>query len=198
MGFAVRSSRGAKLLLGGLLLGSIGLKVSDALPADGAQPNAVVRVQLHNFLVRHGFAEQPTEISKPVTVSGLSGSCRLVIINAAPQGWHQDMPGRFAMETDQVFFIFRSERYQHQPVWFTRADFYLRLPAAYVGFHVPIHLVLGVVASADCDVGKLHWEELTSLSSISGGGSIEFIPIKPRLLWERWFSPLAGNCAVPI
>jgi hypothetical protein len=162
----VGSSGGAKLLLGGLLLGSLGLKVSDALHADGAQPNAVVQVQLHNFLVRHGFAEQATETSKPVTVSGLSGTCRLLIINAAPQGWHQDMPGRFAMETDQVFFVFRSERYQHQPVWLTRADFVWRLPAAYVGFHVPIHLVLGVVASADCDASKLHWDELTSLSSI--------------------------------
>jgi hypothetical protein len=165
--FAVRSSPGAKLLFGGLLLATIGLKISGALGSGVAHPDDVVRAQLHDFLSHHGFVAQPTEIVNPVAVAGQSGSCQLLLINVAPQGWHRDMPGRYATATDQSFFVFRAQRYQQQPIWLTRADYYWRLPARTVGLQTPLDLVLGVVASAACDVNKLPWNELVHLSSMA-------------------------------
>ena len=159
----MRSSPIAKLVLGALLALTLSLKVWGVSDASVPHQDAATSARFSAFFARHGFEERSTEIANPVAVLGQAGTCSLLIIAAAPQGWHRDILGRFAENGDQLFFVYRGTRFQSQPVWRTRAYHYWSLIAQGVGLDAPVRLVLGVVASPTCDVNDLPWGELDEL-----------------------------------
>jgi hypothetical protein len=147
-----------RLIFAGLLCLTLAIKVSGAVETRGPNADDIIRAQLHGFLRTNGFDDTKlVEIFNPVAVSGQDGSCRLLILNAAPQGWHRDMLARYATGSDRSFFVFQGKIYQRQPVWRTTLDHYWAMSAHGVGLNVPNRLVLGVVASPGCDAERLPW-----------------------------------------
>lgn len=113
------------------------------------------------FLVRQGFEPDPAMATQyPIAVSGRSGGCQLFVANVAPQGWERYVPRRFASDGDQVFFFYRGQMYQDQPVWLTRLAGYWNFFLRNLGFNVAVEPVLGIVASPACDLNAVPWQEL--------------------------------------
>ncbi|MFC7473497.1 hypothetical protein ACFQS7_03980 [Dankookia sp. GCM10030260] len=117
-----------------------------------------------SFLERQGFRVGEVESMPDVPlVLATSGGCRLVTVLAAPQGWHRDITHQFASAGDQVFFVFDATIYQDQPKWPPWVHHYWQVLNYYVGRRVPTRPVLGIVASAACDLRGMPWREIAEL-----------------------------------
>lgn len=150
------SSHVFKLVLGGLLILSLSLKVSEGVSHATQGRGEIVRMHIATFLSRHGFEpDRASKIQNLIAVSGRSGGCQLLIAEAAPQGWHRHILRRVASDGDQFFFLFQGRKFQDQPVWLTRLsnywNHYLR------NRDEPI---FGIVGSSSCDLDALPWQEL--------------------------------------
>jgi len=154
-------SLAAKLALGPLIALTLSLKL---VHEPGAAPEALVKEKMVSFLTRHGFvAGQAQNILNPVAVSGQTGECEVTLVDAAPQGWHRDILSQFASGDDELFFIYRRQRYAEQPIWLTRAHHYFGLVTRGIGLPMPRYVVLGVVASPSRNVEAMSWHEFEHL-----------------------------------
>jgi hypothetical protein len=161
MGSAVIYSLAAKLSICPLLALTLSLKFIDD---PGTAPETLVKGNMISFLTRHGFeAGQAQHILNPAAVSGRTGECEMTLVDAAPQGWHRYILSQFASGEDKLFFIYRKQRYDAQPVWLTRAHHYLGVVTRGIGLQTPKYVVLGVVASPGCNVEALGWHEIERL-----------------------------------
>jgi hypothetical protein len=158
----VSSSLAFKLGIAGLLIFSLWLKApgDESLAAPAQQQ--VATTQIAAFLTRQGFAPNAAPLEEsPARVAGQSGSCRVLIAELAPQGWHQDIFRRFAAPEDRVFFIFQGRIHDAQPVWQTRFSFYWNRIVGHLGVNAAQNgLVYGVVATPECDLDAVPWLDL--------------------------------------
>ncbi len=149
-----------KLVLIGLLVLTLSLKVSVGMRQFVSGQDEMVRTYIATFLARQGFEPDPVAIQYPLGASGRSGGCQLLIAEVAYQGWQRDFFRRAVSEEDQFFVLFRGHKYQHQPVWLTRLSGYWNTFLRNLGFNAPVEPVLGIVASATCDLNAMPWQEL--------------------------------------
>ncbi|MBX6742124.1 MAG: hypothetical protein QJR07_15530 [Acetobacteraceae bacterium] len=121
--------------------------------------------QLADFLGRQGF--QVHEEGRPDSpfVQAATADCHLLVMLAAPEGWHRDIIRRLALPQDQVFFVFDAVVYQDQPEWLPWAHHYWRVLNFYIGRKLPARPLLGIVASPACDLRDMPWREITALPS---------------------------------
>jgi hypothetical protein len=121
----------------------------------------MVRTHIAAFLAQHGF--QPNRaiaIQYPIGVSGRSGACQLLIVEAAFQGWDQYPLRRLVSKEDQFFFFFQGHKYQDQPVWLTWLSSYWNRFLRKFGLNARVEPVLGIIASPACDLNAMPWQEL--------------------------------------
>lgn len=150
-----------KLVLFGLLVLTLSFKVSVGMRQFASGQDEMVRTYIATFLARQGFEPDPaTAIRYPIGASGRSGGCQLLITEVAYQGWDRNFFRRALSEEDQFFFLFRGHKYQDQPVWLTRLSGYWNTFLRNLGFNAPVEPVLGIVASAPCDLNAMPWQEL--------------------------------------
>jgi hypothetical protein len=150
-----------KLVLCGLLVLTLSFKISVGMRQFVSGQDEMVRTYIAAFLARQGFEPDPAiPIQYPVGASGHSGGCQLLITEVAYQGWQRDFFRRALSEEDQFFFLFRGHKYQDQPVWLTRLSGYWNTFLRNLGFNAPVEPVLGIVASAPCDLNAMPWQEL--------------------------------------
>jgi hypothetical protein len=127
---------------------------------DDKKPSVAER-RVVSFLKSHGFQlGEPEEDAQFWAVSAVNGGCYLRVAVVSPQGWHRQVVRRAAPPGSKVFFVIDGRIYQDQPVWRTRASFYWHRMNGLVGSHVATSLLLGVVASPDCDWLNGAWSEL--------------------------------------
>jgi hypothetical protein len=162
----VAASLRLKGLFALLLVLSIGMKIAVGNPsARGVvETTDATKGEVAAFLDRQGFRvgedENPPEFQY---VPAAMGNCRLLVVLAAPEGWHRDIIRQLASEHDQVFFVFRGAVYQDQPIWLTWMNHYWRMLNHYAGRGLPTQPVLGIIASPACDLRDTPWRELSSL-----------------------------------
>lgn len=154
------SSRAAKLIFAALLILTLSFKVMTAANQSGSEQRAnKVRNQIAGFLARHGL--QP-DLNESLGVSGRSGECQLLIVEAAYQGWHRDSLRRLAAQKNQLRFYFRGRMYADQPIWQTRVSGYWTAFLHNFGLNAPVDPVLGIVASPICNLDAMPWQELAN------------------------------------
>ncbi len=165
---ALRTSARLKLLFALLLALSVGGKVgvgSQSLRSEEQATQDKEKRQIINFLDHRGFqVDQPERQLEAALVPAAAGNCRLLVVLAAPQGWHRDVIRRFASPQDQVFFVFDAAVSQDQPMWFPWLHYYWRMLNSDFGRRLPVRPVLGIVASSTCDLRNMPWQELAELS----------------------------------
>lgn len=156
----------ANLALIGLLIVSLSLKLHGALRS--ADDGAVDPTQeIVAFLARAGFESGEANSDVDLfSVSASSGDCQLLVAVLSPQGWHSDVIERLTPPNGRLFVLYDGEIYPNQPVLRTRINDILdRTIWSNISGRVS-RPVIGVVASQDCDIGKLRWSELAA--AISG------------------------------
>ncbi|MDP3418490.1 hypothetical protein [Falsiroseomonas sp.] len=121
--------------------------------------------QVIAFLYRQGFQMDATGIEmEDVFLPVVAGDCHLVAVLAAPQGWHRDITHRVALPEDQIFFVVGAKVYQDQPAWGPWIYHYWRVLNLYVGRKLLARPVLGIVATPECDLRDMPWQEIAELS----------------------------------
>jgi hypothetical protein len=157
----VISSHIPKIVFGGLLILTISIKISVGMNQFLPEQGEIVRTHFTTFLMRQGFEpDRVVAIENPITVSGHSGGCKLSIVNAELQGWHQYIIRRLASDGDQIFYLFRGRRYKDQPIWLTRLSSYWTGAIRTLGLTARSEPFFGIVASPTCDLDSMPWQEL--------------------------------------
>lgn len=154
----------ARVALGFLLVLSVSIKLANG---DGSPPDHEQRLakqEVADFLSRQGFqvdhaiAEQT---DSPI-VRAATDACSLLVIAAAPQGWHRNLLLRLAEPQDQTFFVVGGTLYEDQPLWRTWDYHYWRRANHLLGRRLPVHPVFGVVASRACDLRRIPWADVAA------------------------------------
>lgn len=115
------------------------------------------------FLSRYQFhvTEQTIVENMPIVHAEL-GACKIVMVEASPEGWSRDIFAQTARSMDHQFVVFGGAVYAEQPTWLTvTADWwstYLRkLGIARPGIHV-----IAVAETRDCNAEGLPWKDLSA------------------------------------
>ncbi|HJS84356.1 MAG TPA: hypothetical protein VJ779_02735 [Acetobacteraceae bacterium] len=149
-----------------LLVVSVGIKLTiRSQPSHGAVPatESPATGAVAAFLDRHGFRvnEADSRPESPVVFAD-AGTCRLLAVLAAPEGWHRELVRRLASPDDQVFFVFDGTVYPNQPVWRTWIHHIWGELNRYIGLTPSSRPVVGVIASPSCDLRNMPWRELAA------------------------------------
>jgi hypothetical protein len=155
------------ILLAFLLGVSIGIKVMSHSLDDVGHMKGTDESSIAALLNRYGFLVEAGEArSDPPLVLAAAANCHLLVMLAAPEGWHRDIPYRLASPQDQVFFVFDGVVYRNQPIWRTTLRSYWLKLSLRLGVAVPSQPVLGIVASPGCALGNVRWGELGNRSAL--------------------------------
>lgn len=152
-----------KWVFAALVLLSVGLKVG-AITARTGQPRETA-ADITAFLSAQGFT-----VSLGSEASGLSflaatrDDCRLLVADADPRGWHRYVIRQAAAPDDRVLFVYLGGIYSDQPTWLTWADYNWRKVNHLAGRELPKRIVLGMIASAGCDLTGTQWLGIAELT----------------------------------
>lgn len=154
-----------RIALGSLLALSVGIKL---VHGSHTRPDPAAWLAKHavaSLLRRQGFRVDPASIRQTDTpvVQAVTDTCNLLVVAAAPQGWHRDLVHRLAVPGDRVFFVVHGRIYDDQPLWRTWSYHYWRLANHLIGRRLPDHPVFGIVASDTCNLRGLPWTDIATI-----------------------------------
>ena len=139
-----------------LLVASVGAKFAIGNPSLRVVETTMeksAKAEIAAFLNRQGFrVDNIQDQTDSPFVSAIAGSCRLIAMAAAPQGWHRGLLQQLAKGQDQELFVYGAAVYRDQPIWLTWTDHYWSVLNRYAGRNLPTRLVLGIVASPTCNL----------------------------------------------
>jgi hypothetical protein len=121
------------------------------------------------FLLRHNFdVIEQTIIDDMPVIHAEMGACQIVMVEASPEGWSQDVFRQAARSMDHQFIVFRGTVYAEQPTWLTAtadwwSNYLHRLGIAQLRMHV-----IAVAETHDCDAERLPWADLSADGGIKG------------------------------
>ena len=163
----MRASSRLKLLFALLFaLSTAGKVIADGRSRHGTEETiqSTAKDRIATTLGRHGFRVEKAEaLPDSPFVPAVAGDCRLLVVLAAPGGWHRDITHRLASPQDQVFFVFDGVMYRDQPKWLPWVHQYWHALNLHVGRKLAARPLLGVVGSPDCDPRVIPWRELAEL-----------------------------------
>jgi hypothetical protein len=126
-------------------------------------PSSELKDKLVEFLVHHQFdvvVLDERNDTMPLVIRAFTGTCRMLVMEIAPDGWQRDVVRDRAEATDRVFFIFRGKVYPDQPTWLTAAAGLWSRQLQRLGLRQDVTPVVAVIASELCNAEKLPWDEL--------------------------------------
>jgi len=129
-------------------------------PAD----SDVIAETVAAFLVQQGFESRLEKRFSTVLIHANAGKCRMLISEAAPQGWNRSSIELRAKPVGRLFYVFDGAVYAHEPFFSPLLDEYWARVRIKFGFSPKPHPVLAVAASDDCTVSELPWRDLGVLS----------------------------------
>ena len=126
---------------------------------DGAGPDS--RSALLQVADRHGFwsLPMPRDDAQLDRVTITRGQCSAIVTIASLLGIHRSAIRMSAAPGEQVYFVYRGQKYDDQPLWATVTDHYLGRIGRVLGQGGGSHQLLGVAASSYCRPGALAWLE---------------------------------------
>ena len=161
---AVKHSYGPKLFLAAALALTLALKLllyhREPAPADAEVLGEAVAA----FLLQHGFESRLEKRFGSVFIHANAGKCRMLISEAAPQGWDRSSIELSAKPVGRLTYVFDGAVHAHQPFLAPMLDEYWMRVRIKMGLSPNHHPVLAVAASDDCAVNALPWWELGVLS----------------------------------
>jgi hypothetical protein len=116
------------------------------------------------FLLQHGFESGLEKRFDSVFIHAYAGKCRMLISEAAPQGWDRSRNELWAKPVGRLTYVFDGAVHAHQPFLAPMLDKYWMQVRIKMGLSPNYHPVLAVAASDDCAVNALPWRELGLLS----------------------------------
>jgi hypothetical protein len=160
----VKYSYVPKLFLAAAFALTLGLKLllyhSESVPADAEMLGETVAA----FLVHHGFESRLEKRLDSVFIHANAGKCRMLISEAAPQGWDRSRIELWAKPVGRVAYVFDGAVHAHQPFLAPMLDEYWMRVRVKIGLSPNHHPILAVAASDDCAVNALPWWELGMVS----------------------------------
>lgn len=91
-------------------------------------------------------------------------NCILYFIPVSEQGWHQETVRKGLTDGQKLWFLFRGKLYaDEQPRWPPLFGFYTSLALAYAGVGPGFEPVYAIVATTDCDMGKINLQAFNPL-----------------------------------
>jgi len=171
----VTYSSGLKWLVAGL----VPLTLSWKLVA-GPENVYELKNDIVAFLSRHEFdVTEQTIIEGMPMIHAEMGGCKIVIVEASPEGWSQDIFAQAARSMDHQFIVFDGTVYAEQPTWLTvTADWWSNFLRR-LGIARPRAHVIAIAESQDCDAERLPWKDLSADDRFEG-----------RLRTPVWGQPL--------
>jgi hypothetical protein len=151
-------SRVGKISLLLFLFASIGLKIE--FLSTFPDRVKIGEAELVRFLKRHSFeVSSPNPNIDPPVFFANAENCSIKVYLVSPNGWHRDLIHQLN-PTDQLFFVYRGDRFPEQPVWTTWLELQWWRFNTLIGRTLPIHSVLAVVSTQDC-AETVPWREVT-------------------------------------
>jgi hypothetical protein len=119
-----------------------------------------LKSRIVTFLADQKFAvDEAQELNGMPVIRGSSGSCRILVMRASPDGWNRDIIRDMAAGTDRVFIVFRGKIYDDTVRWATLVG-YLQSEVLYrLGLAPHERAVIAVVAPAACNADRLPWDQ---------------------------------------
>jgi hypothetical protein len=117
-----------------------------------------------SFLLQHGFESRLEKKFDRVFVRANAGKCRVLITEAAPQGWDRSSIELLASPVGRLSYVFDGAVHEREPFLAPMIDRYWTLMRIKMGLSPSRHPVFAVAASDDCSISALPWQELGTLS----------------------------------
>jgi hypothetical protein len=153
-----------KLFLAIALVLTLALKLvvyhQQPVPADPE----VLGKAVTSFLLEQGFESRLEITHGQVFIHANVGKCRMLITEAAPQGWNRDSIELRSKPVGQLNYIFDGAVHKREPFVAPLLDEYWTRVRIKMGLNPSRHPVLAVAASDDCSINTLPWRELGTLS----------------------------------
>jgi hypothetical protein len=154
----VNSSSTFRWLLAAVLVVSVVWKTATRLGIE-TDPKDHLIVE---FLKRNHFDVSPTEqIANDVPmIRAQTASCRLQIVQLAPNGSDRDLFRHLAAGADRAFMVFRGKVYAQQPIFWTVLDDFLFRHLRELGLTKRVIPIIAVATNSSCDAERIPWNEL--------------------------------------
>jgi hypothetical protein len=153
---------GFKLFFAAALALTLALKL--LLYQREAPDPALFAETVASFLIQHGFESRLEKRVGQVFIYANAGKCRMLITEAAPQGWNRDGIELRSKPVDQLNYIFDGAVHEREPFIAPMVEEYWTRVRIKMGLNPSRHPVLAVAASDDCSINALPWWELGTLS----------------------------------
>jgi hypothetical protein len=160
----VNISHGPKFLLAGALALTLGLKLHFYHREPASADDEALGQTVTAFLLQHGFDSRLEKRFGSVVVHANAGKCRMMITEAAPQGWDRSSIELLAKPVGRLTYVFDGAVHAHEPFLAPMLDKYWTRVRIKMGLSPKRHPVLAVAASDDCAADVLPWRKLALLS----------------------------------
>ena len=154
---------GLKFFLAAALALTLGLKLVFYHPVAPADPEALGEA-VASFLLKQGFESRLEIKFGQVFIHANAGQCRMLITEAAPQGWNRDGIALHSKPVGRLNYIFDGTVHEQEPFVAPLVGEYWTRVRIKMGLNLSRHPVLAVAASDDCSINALPWWELSTLS----------------------------------
>ena len=154
---------GLKLSLAAAFALTLGLKLL-LYHRDAPGDPEVLGEAVSSFLLQHGFETRLEKKLDQVLVHANAGKCRILIREAAPQGWDRSNIEFSAKPVGRLNYVFDGTVHDHEPFLVPMIDEYWTRVRIKMGLSPSHHPVLAVAASDDCAIKALPWWELGVVS----------------------------------
>ena len=90
--------------------------------AEGEQTSHESKINIVEFLSRQKFDITKRIVAGMPVIDATAGACRMIVVEAAPDGWMRDFIHHILDSTEHQFTVFRGNIYTEQPNWLTFTD----------------------------------------------------------------------------
>jgi hypothetical protein len=130
--------------------------------AEGEQTPHESKINIVEFLSRQKFDITKRIVAGMPVIDATAGACRMIVVEAAPDGWMRDFIHHILDSTEHQFTVFRGNIYTEQPTWLTLTDHWWSKSLRKLGLARSDAPVITVSATESCDAERLPWDELSS------------------------------------
>jgi hypothetical protein len=168
---------------------SLAWKLSIGAQSDGHPEERVIA-----FLTRQGFDAVVIQDTDYRGILAVNNSCRMRMIIVSGDGSDRDRMRSLVTTDESLVFVYQGKVYQEQPTLLTVSAELCTRQLRKIGVTNRHDAVFAVLAQRQCDVERLPWDQLQSLTSVDNGE----LPRSPprKVLWLHFLQRAASRHAM--